>query len=87
MKILKKTLEVQAEIKKAVLLMRFHKENPTENDVTFLSFVKIAKICGLSVNQATHICRHAIMKSTQVKRSNPERILCQEHIDFLINPR
>ena len=67
MKLYKKSLIEQAEIKKAVLLMRFHTENPTVDGHSYLSYVKIAKICGLSINQVTHICRHKISPSMKVK--------------------
>ena len=56
---------------KAVSLMRFRTENPTQHSRKYASYSTIAKVVRLTVYEVQHICRKALLPA---KRKTFEQV-------------
>ena len=62
--------EEKRDVRKAVLLMRYRTEGPTRRPRVYMSYRDIARVAGITYNQAQHLARYIprVMKFTKVKR-------------------
>ena len=59
-------VKITPDHKRAVLLLRYHKEAPTEERPTFESEQRIGNKLGITMNQVKHICRYHFNKLRSV---------------------
>lgn len=52
------------ELRRAILLLRFHTDQPTLEHPAYLPFGKIAMALGITYNQCHHICRRYLKRFT-----------------------
>jgi hypothetical protein len=48
------------DIKKAVLLLRYHTETPVAPFPAFNTYASISKAVGVTYNKVYHICKHSL---------------------------
>ena len=72
----KKTTEVSAEVKEAVLLLRYHKRKPSKADTAFMSYAAIAQQLDLPYWRVRYICRRAdVQKKRKPKLRAASRLI------------
>ena len=75
----------QAEIREAVLLLRFRSSRPTAKSAKYTAYKRIAQALGITYNEVQHICRRAVKPNAPLKPEKQVRKLGQEHVAFLIS--
>jgi hypothetical protein len=83
MKFFKQTQELKNQIRKAVLLLRFHTVEPRPSSIVWATYVWIAKSLKLEYATVQHICKASIKRPIRRKKVDKARVLEQIHIDFL----
>ena len=73
----------QAEIREAVLLLRFRSSRPTAKSAKYVPYARIAQALGITYNEVQHICRRAVRPDAPLKPEQQVRKLDQEHVAFL----
>jgi hypothetical protein len=82
-KLLQYTEQEQAQIKTAVLLLRFRCETPTHTSYKHVSYSTISRALNVSYNSVQHICVQALMPADPLRPSRAAYELSQEHVEFL----
>ena len=77
----------QAELREAVLLLRFRCTRPTPATHKHAAYGTIARGLSMPYNQVQHICRAALRPARPLDSKRLVRKLGQEHIDFLTSLR
>jgi len=77
----------QAELREAVLLLRFRCTRPTAKSAKYAAYARIAQALGITYNEVQHICRRALKPSAPVSFDKQVRQLGEEHVAFLLNER
>lgn len=77
----------RAELRTAVLLIRYRSTQPTSPIRKFQTYKAIAANLNLTVHEVQHICRKALLPKKVCTADQSVRLLEQEHLDFLLAPR
>ena len=87
MKFQKMAKERKTALTSAALMIRFRTIQPLNNSHKYATYQQIAQALNLTVYEVQHICRKALLPTQKLSWEKRVRILDQEHIDFLVNPR
>ncbi len=79
----KLTKQQQAELREAVLLLRYRSSRPTPDARKYAAYGAIAGALGITYNQVQHICRRASRPDAPPKPEKQVRRLGPEHLAFL----
>ena len=71
MKYQKMAASQKEDLRKAVILMRYRTENPTQNSRKYASYSTIAQVVRLTVYEVQHMCRKALLPA---KRKTFEQV-------------
>ena len=77
----------KAALTTAALMLRFRTVHPLNNSYKYTTYKQIAQALNLTAYEVQHICRKALLPTKKLSWDQRVRILDQEHIDFLLNPR
>ncbi len=75
--------EQQAELREAVLLLRFRGMQPAAGTRKYATYGMIAQALHISYNQVQHICRAALRPSKTLSADKFVRRLGPQHVNFL----
>ncbi len=73
----------QAELREAVLLLRFRSARPTPGALKYAAYSTIAQGLHMTYNQVQHICRTALRPAKPPTGDKLVRKLGPEHLNFL----
>jgi len=83
----KLTKQQQAELREAVLLLRYRSSRPTPDARKYAAYSAIAGALRMPYNQVQHICRRASRPDAPPKPEKQVRRLGPEHVAFLLSER
>ena len=75
MRFSKANVSLKAEIRDAVLLLRFRTTKPKVGCKDYSSYARISKALCVSYNTVQHVCRHALKKASRKKKGDLSRKL------------
>ena len=75
MRFSKATVSLKAEIRDAVLLLRFRTMKPKVGCTNYSSYARISRALGVNYNTVQHVCRHTLKKASRKKKVNLSRKL------------
>ena len=75
MKFSKANVSLKAEIRDAVLLLRFRTIKPKTGCTIYSSYAHIRRALRMNYNTVQHVCRHALKKASRKKKVDLSRKL------------